>query len=111
MSKLGDVTLHGTSLSYPFEIYSTGSEFDAVGAVYAFLRRMILPNGNVIYPEILCTGQTDSLKDSISNHEKWLCVSRNGGNCIGFHRNDSKKSRLAIEADLAASNSIRCNSS
>ncbi|MGA2614560.1 MAG: hypothetical protein ABSG38_14070 [Spirochaetia bacterium] len=104
MSKLADVTIHGTSRSYSFEVYSTGSEFDAVGAVYVFLKSVVLPNGKVIYEEILYIGQTSSLKDRVPNHEIWLYVSRNGGNCIGIHRDDNEKSRLAIEADLVAGN-------
>lgn len=77
MSKIADLTLsdrNGTE--YTFEVYPTGTEFNAVAGVYVFTKR---DNSNRKH-RILYIGETDSFKDRPLGwgHEKWGAATREG---------------------------------
>ena len=108
MSKIADATFRGKNGSYGFDVYSIDTEFNDVGAVYIFTKRVVDSNGKGSHT-FLYIGQTDSLRDRIPNHEKWDCVNRNGVNCICIHRDDDEDSRIAKQTDLRARNSTPCN--
>jgi hypothetical protein len=108
MAKVANATFKGKMGSYSFEVYSSDTSFNAVGAVYIFTKRTVDVEGKGSHA-ILYIGQTDSLKSRIQNHEKWPCVKRNGVNCICVHRDDNEDSRLAKETDLLEANATPCN--
>lgn len=108
MAKITDATFKGKTGQYTFEVYTADTSFNAVGGVYIFSKRAVDTEGKGSHT-FLYIGQTDSLKDRISNHEKWPCARRNGVNCICVHRDGSEDSRLAKEADLRAAHSTPCN--
>jgi len=108
MSQSANATFEGENGSYDFDVYNIDTEFNDIGAVYIFTKRVVDFNGKGKHTFIYI-GQTDSLKDRIPNHEKLNCVIRNGGNCICIHRDDDKNSRIAKETDLRAGNNTPCN--
>jgi len=55
---------------YPFKYFSLRDEFPEEEAVYIFAR---LDNGK---NEPLYIGETETLKSTIRDHEKWICVCR-----------------------------------
>jgi hypothetical protein len=108
IAKIAEAIFKGKVGSYNFEVYSSDTSFNAVGAVYIFTKRTVDGEGKGSHT-LLYIGQTDSLKDRIPNHEKWTCIQRNGINCICVHRDDDKDSRLDKETDLRAVNNTTCN--
>lgn len=108
MAKIADATFTGKTGKYSFEVYTTDTSFNAVGAVYVFTKREVGGDGKGTHI-LLYIGETDSLKDRIPNHEKWPSVKRNGVNCICVHRDDNGKSRLEKETDLRNGNNTPCN--
>ena len=55
-------------------------------------------------------GETDSLKDRLSNHEKMPCVKRHGGTHVHVHTSSSdEQARRAEESDLLAKWDPPCN--
>lgn len=108
MAKITDAAFKGKMGSYSFEVYSTDTSFNAVGAVYIFTKRTVDAAGKGSHT-LLYIGQTDSLKDRIPNHEKLPCIQRNGANCICVHRDDDEDSRLVKETNLRAVFNTPCN--
>ncbi|MGH8363034.1 MAG: hypothetical protein ACRESQ_06750 [Gammaproteobacteria bacterium] len=108
MTKIADATFKGQDSKYEFEVFPMNTSFNTVGAVYIFTKRIEDNTGKGTHT-FLYIGQTESLADRISNHEKWSCVNRNGANCICVHRDNSEHSRLAKETDLRAVHDTPCN--
>ncbi len=109
MGKISDATFTGKSgTQYNFEVYTTDTTFNAVGAVYIFSKRAVGLNGIGTHTP-LYIGQTESLAVRIPNHEKWPCVNRNGCNCICVHVDGNEDSRLNKETDLRAAYGTPCN--
>lgn len=54
-------------------------------------------------------GQTDNLRDRLSNHEKEACARHNGATHIHAHASGGETARLAEEADLIARWQPTCN--
>lgn len=108
MGKISDATFEGKFGTYAFEVFSTDTIFNSVGAVYIFSKRDEDPDGRATHT-FLYIGQTDSLKERIPNHEKWYCVNSYGVNCICVHRDNNVNSRLRKEVDLRAVNKTACN--
>jgi hypothetical protein len=102
------VTFKGKNSSYKFDVHSSDTTFNAVGAVYIFTKRTVDAN-NTGSHKALYIGETESLATRIPNHEKWPCVRKHGVNCICVHRDDSERSRLNKETDLRAAYSTPCN--
>ena len=109
MGKIADATFKGRFGAYAFEVYTTDTIFNPVGAVYIFSKRAPNSNGGGTHT-FLYIGQTHSLKERISpNHEKWHCVRNYGVNCICVHRDNDANSRLRKEIDLLSVNKTSCN--
>jgi predicted GIY-YIG superfamily endonuclease len=108
MSKIADATFRGKSNSYQFEVYTSDTIFNDVGAVYIFTQRTVDSEGKGSH-NLLYIGQTDALGRRISNHEKWPYVQQHGVNCICVHRDDDESSRLKKETDLLGGNKTPCN--
>lgn len=108
MGKIADATFKGKVGTYAFEVYTTDTIFNAIGAVYLFSKRTVGSDGKGTHT-FLYIGQTHSLKERIPNHEKWLCVKSHGVNCICVHRDHDANSRLRKEIDLRAVNKTPCN--
>jgi predicted GIY-YIG superfamily endonuclease len=108
MGKIADATFEGKFGTYAFEIYTTDTIFNSVGAVYIFSKRDVNLDGSGKH-SFLYIGQTHSLKERIPNHEKWHCVRSYGTNCICVHRDNDANSRLRKEIDLRAVNKTPCN--
>lgn len=108
MGKIADATFKGKVGAYAFEVYTTDTVFNSVGAVYIFSKRIRSLNGTYKHT-FLYIGETHSLKDRIPNHEKWHCVSNYGVNCICVHRDNDANSRLHKEIDLLSLNKTPCN--
>ena len=108
MGKIADATFKGKFGTYAFEIYTTDTIFNFVGAVYIFSKRTVGSDGMGKHT-FLYIGQTHSLKDRIPNHEKWHCARNYGVNCICVHRDNDANSRLHKELDLLSINKTPCN--
>jgi hypothetical protein len=108
MEKISDATFKGKFGTYAFEVYTTDTVFNSVGAVYIFSKRT--PGSDGTHKHIfLYIGQTHSLNERIPNHEKWYCVRNYGVNCICVHRDNDANSRLHKEIDLLSVNKTPCN--
>ena len=103
MGKIADATFKGKFGTYAFEVYTTDTIFNSVGAVYILSRRV---EGIHTF---LYIGQTNSLRERIPYHEKWHCAKNYGVNCICVHRDSDANSRLRKEIDLLAANWTPCN--
>ena len=108
MGKIADATFEGKFGNYAFEVFTTDTIFNSVGAVYIFSKRDEGPDGRATHT-FLYIGQTESLMERIPNHEKWQCVHSYGVNCICVHRDNDTNSRLRKEVDLRAVNKTPCN--
>ena len=108
MGKIADATFKGKFGTYAFEVYTTDTVFNSVGAVYIFSNRTIGSDGTRRHT-FLYIGQTRSLNERIPNHEKWHCVRNYGVNCICVHRDNDANSRLHKEIDLLSVNKTPCN--
>ena len=104
MGEIAAVIFNGSSgKEYKFTAYTVDTAFNEVAAVYIFTKKQ----NDSYWP--LYIGQTDNLKERISNHEKWACVRQNGVNSICVFRDSSESSRLLIERDLLANTNPPCN--
>ena len=108
MGKIADATFKGKLGTYAFEVYTTDTVFNSVGAVYIFSKRSPGLDGTYRHT-FLYIGETHSLKDRIPNHEKWYCARNYGVNCICVHRDNNANSRLHKELDLLSVNKTLCN--
>lgn len=108
MGKIADATFKGKFSTYAFEVYTTDTVFNSVGAVYILSRRTVGSDG-IGKHAFLYIGQTHSLKDRIPSHEKWHCARNYGVNCICVHRDNNANSRLHKELDLLSVNKTPCN--
>lgn len=108
MGKIADATFKGKVGAYAFEVYTTDTNFNSVGAVYIFSKRVPSPDGGGTHT-FLYIGQTHSLADRIPNHEKWHCVKDYDVNCICVHRDNNANSRQHKEIDLLSVNKAPCN--
>lgn len=108
MGKIADATFKGKFGSYAFEVYTTDTLFEAIGAVYIFSKRTVGAGGAGKHV-FLYIGETYSLKGRIPNHEKWHCARNYGVNCICVHRDNDANSRLHKEIDLLSVNKTPCN--
>ena len=108
MGKIADATFKGKVGAYAFEVYTTDTSFNSVGAVYIFSKRVPSPDGSGTHT-FLYIGQTHSLADRIPNHEKWPCVKDHEVNCICVHRDNDANSRQHKEIDLLSVNKVPCN--
>jgi len=108
MAKIADALFLGVSgTQYTFEAYSMDTAFDNVGAVYIFTRRTV--TNNIASHKCLYIGQTDRLKDRISNHDKRKCLEANDANCICLYREDNEGLRIDKETDLRKNYKTPCN--
>lgn len=108
MAFIENVTFKGFSgTEYNFQAYN-GTDFPSVGAVYIFTKRIFHKNGRVTYTR-LYVGQTKSLGDRISGHEKWDCVKEHGVDTICVHWDGDEDSRWLKEKALLDMGKPPCN--
>lgn len=88
---------------YPFKFYFLHDEFPDTEGIYIFTRS---ENGN---NEMLYIGETETLKDTIRNHEKWVCVSRRFVNALCVHFEKDATVREQIVSDLIEEQRPPCN--
>ncbi len=108
MAKISDATFVGTSgEQYKFEVFTTESKFENVGALYVFTKRTEQDGKGM--QKFLFIGQTRRLEEAMLKHEKWKCLELNGVNCVCVHLDEDEESRLKKEADLLQANTTPCN--
>ncbi|MYF99348.1 hypothetical protein F4212_09480 [Candidatus Poribacteria bacterium] len=88
---------------YTFRFYSLTDELPETSAVYIFTK-----SGNGSY-DPLYIGETDTLKSTISDHEKWVCVSRWFVNALCVHFEEDATVREQIVSDLIERQRPICN--
>ena len=89
---------------YRYWIYPIGTSFKDSPGNYIFAKETS-SGWTPIY-----IGETDSLKDRLSNHEKMPCVKRHGGTHVHVHTSSSdEQTRRAEESDLLAKWDPPCN--
>lgn len=104
MKENKEIYFAGVSKRYnAFRFYSLTDEFPETAAVYIFAK-----SGNGSY-ESLYIGETDTLKSTISNHEKWVCVSRRFVNTLCVHFEKDATVREQIVSDLIEEQRPPCN--
>ena len=90
---------------YEYWIHLIGATFKDSPGNYIFAKETSPGRWTPIY-----IGETESLKDRLSNHEKIPCVKRHGGTHIHAHTNSSDvNARRAEESDLRAKWDPPCN--
>ena len=110
MAKIADAVFTGGSgTKYNFEVYTVGQEFNAVGAVYVFTTRILNQQQRRGVHTFAYVGQTGDLSERFDNHHKAQAINNCNPNCICVHVENNEHSRLAIERDLIAGHTTRCN--
>ena len=90
---------------YEYWIYPIGTSFKDSPGNYIFAKETAPDRWTPVY-----IGETDSLKDRLSNHEKMPCVKRYGGTHVHAHTGSAdEKTRRAEESDLPAKWDPPCN--
>jgi len=90
---------------YKYWIHPINASFKDSPGNYIFAKETSPDRWTPIY-----IGETDSLKDRLSNHEKMPCVKRYGGTHIHAHISTAdEKVRRAEESDLLAKWDPPCN--
>lgn len=109
MTKIDSFQIKGASGSkYAFDVYWRGVKFNAVGAVYAMVKRTERLGAAAWY-EFIYIGETGDLSSRFDNHHKDACFDRKGADCIGIHREDNAGSRLVKEEDILKAHQWPCN--
>lgn len=88
---------------YPFKYFSLTDEFPEAAAVYIFTRSQ---NGS---NEPLYIGETGTLKSTIRDHEKWVCVCRMFVNTLYVHFEKDAAVRQQIVDNLIKRQRPPCN--
>jgi len=110
MAKLGGITFKGASgKTYEFTIYSWGTTFKAVAAVYVITKRYKKSSDDGYTHTVLYVGETSDLSKRFDDHHKADCFEENGANCICIRFEDDQSTRLEIEDDLIKSYDPTCN--
>ena len=90
---------------YKYRIYPLNTSFEDSPGNYIFAKETSIGRWKPIY-----IGETDSLQDRLSNHEKMPCVKRHGGTHVHVHTDPSEEElRRAEELDLLANWGPSCN--
>ena len=104
-----ELNIEGASNTrYKFDVYTLDTEFQNIGAVYVFTKRTTKVDGTASHAYIYF-GETGTLGDRISTHEKWPCVRENDGNCICVHLDNDERTRRDKETDLLRAHDTPCN--
>lgn len=88
---------------YPFKYFSLRDEFPEAAAVYIFTRS---ENGN---NEPLYIGETGTLKSTMRDHEKWICVCRMSANALYVHFEKDEAVRRQMVDNLIKAQHPSCN--
>lgn len=88
---------------YPFKFFTLSDKLPEMEAVYIFTKV-----GNGLY-DSLYIGQTTTLKSTIANHEKWVCVNRLLVNAVCVNFEKDTKVREQITKDLIEIQCPPCN--
>ncbi len=90
---------------YKYWIFPIGTSFKDEPGNYIFAKKTAPDSYTPIY-----IGETGSLKDRLSNHEKMPCVKRHGGTHIHVHTSsEDEKTRKVEESDLLKRWDPPCN--
>ena len=90
---------------YKYWIYPMNTSFKDLPGNYIFAKETSPGKWTPIY-----IGETGSLKDRLSNHEKMPCVKRYGGTHVHTHASsEDEETRRAEESDLLAKWDPPCN--
>ena len=109
MSKIEDFTFYGDSgISYEFEVYPIGTQFNAVSGVYIYTKRSNDPQRGIVHT-LLYIGETDSFKRRLNedNYTGKQCALNNGADCICVRQEGSN--RDDVEQDLIDKYTTPCN--
>lgn len=108
MAEIGPITFAGQSgRQYGFQMYTLGTPFKALGAVYVMLYRYQKPDGWYATP--IYFGETGDLSTRFNGHHRQACFDRNGVNCVGIHLDGDEQSRRTKETDLIRKWDPECN--
>lgn len=99
------IILQGRSgAKYEFQVYPWGTNFKALGAVYAVLKATSGTTYAVLY-----VGETGNLSERFDDHHKAVCFDRHGRTHIAVCVEPSHDVRLRVEQDLVANYNPPCN--
>lgn len=97
-----------SGLSYLFEVYPIGQQFNPVSGVYVFCKSV----GVGLY-EALYVGEAQSFVDRLNtglkNHDGYKRAATVGANLVGVMLADGDSNRLSIETDLRHGIDPVCN--
>lgn len=109
MSNEGTAIFYGESgQEYEFNIYSSDTDFNNIGAVYIFCKASVDKDLDLILVP-LYIGETGELGKRIANHEKWECVIFEGCTHICIKPISGGQQRINIETDLRHNYTTPCN--
>jgi hypothetical protein len=90
---------------YKYLIYHINTLFEDLPGNYIFAKETSIGRWIPIY-----IGETDSLHDRLSNHEKMPCIKHHGGTHVHIHTSSvDEESRRAEESELIANWNPPCN--
>jgi hypothetical protein len=90
---------------YKYWIYPINTNFKDSPGNYIFAKETSPERWSPIY-----IGETDNLRDRISNHDKMHCVKQHGGTHVHIHNSSSDETlRRAEESNLLANWDPPCN--
>lgn len=90
--------------NYKYWIYPIGTSFKDSPGNYIYSKETKPGYWSPVY-----IGQTNSLQNRLSNHEKESCSKRNGATHIHVHLSGNETSRLNEEKDLVVKWKPTCN--
>ena len=107
----GSITFVGRSGEhYRFQVWPLETRFKAVSAVYFVTKRAY---GNGTYRranhDSVYIGQTGDLCAALAVEPQLVRFRKFGANCVCVHLLDDEARRVAIEQDLLAVHSTKCN--
>ncbi len=109
MARIGTTTLTGQSGSrYPFIVYSWGTKFRPIPAVYFISKRTERLRQRGIHSTIY-VGQSSDLSEVFNHHPQASCFQQYEANTVSIHQQFREATRLLIEADLIEALNPPCN--
>ena len=108
MASLGTLTYQGKSgKDYAFSVYTFGTEFKALGAVYAISSTEM--EGNTRNHNCIYFGVTGDLSERFNDHHKAKDFKKNNATHISILVENDETKRLSIEKDLITNYNPKCN--
>ena len=110
MSELGKLPLTGKSgKAYDFVVYSSDTTFNTGIACVYYVSKRTLKSRNGATHTAIYVGETEDIKDRLTNHHKQSCFDRNKYNAVSIFKISTQTARSRAEQDLIDGLDPLCN--